>query len=150
MQHSTGSVVALTEAPESPPKTTCLKEDPEHNEPTPGAPADGVEKPPPKKTLPKVMGWALAELTQEETQQQQLEVNAILARVHAETAAEIAAEEAEVHETCPTCNHTKTYTKVAGSAELIPKADDPKETRASGMKSARRPLGFTPAKRGKA
>ena len=119
-----------------------------------------------------MLGWALAELTEEEELQQQIDIKAVMVRVHAETAAAIAAMEAEVHETCPTCNHTKTSVKApesaelfpttaesakqtpttakaTESAELFPTTADPKETRASGMKSARKPLGFTPAKRGK-
>jgi hypothetical protein len=111
-----------------------------------------VEKPPPNKTLPKVMGWALAELTEEEEVEQKQFTKDILARVHAETAAAIAAEESEVHETCPMCNNTKTFIKVVNDAdgitELIQKDDDPEEKRA-GRKSARGPIGFKPAKRGK-
>jgi predicted RNA-binding Zn-ribbon protein involved in translation (DUF1610 family) len=64
------------------------------------------------RIYPKVVGWALAELTQESEQQQQIEIKDIMARVHGETDRAIAVEEAEVHETCPTCGHTKTYIKV--------------------------------------
>jgi hypothetical protein len=54
-----------------------------------------AEKPPPKKTYPKVMGWALAELTEEEEVKQKRFEKAIRARLDADTAAAIAAEEAE-------------------------------------------------------
>jgi len=57
------------------------------------------------RIYPKVMGWALAELTEEEEQQQQLEIKDIMARVHAETAMAIAVEGSE---TCHACGHTKT------------------------------------------
>jgi hypothetical protein len=56
-------------------------------------------------------------------EREHLEIKAMVARVHAETAAALAAEEAEVHETCAHCGHTKIYFKVAGSARLVPKAD---------------------------
>ena len=63
------------------------------------------------RIYPKVIGWALAELTEEEEKQQELEIKDVMARVHAETDRAIDDEEAEVHETCPTCGHTKTYIK---------------------------------------
>jgi hypothetical protein len=72
---------------------------------------EGETPPEPNKVLPQVMSYALAELTEEEEVEQQREIKDILAQVHAETASAIAAEEATVHETCPTCNHTKTYMK---------------------------------------
>ena len=53
-----------------------------------------------------------------------LEIKAMVARVDAEIAAAIAAEEAEVHETCAHCGRTKIHFKVAG---LDPKAENPKE-----------------------
>jgi len=59
------------------------------------------------RIYPKVMGWALAELTEEEEKQQELEIKDIMARVHAETDMAIAIEEAEAKK-CPTCGHTKT------------------------------------------
>ena len=60
------------------------------------------------RIYPKVIGWELAELTEEEEKQQDIEIKDVMARVHAETDRVIADEEAEVHETCPTCGHTKT------------------------------------------
>ena len=53
-----------------------------------------------------------------------LEIKAMVARVDAEIAAAIAAEEVEVHETCAHCGHTKFYFKVAG---LVPKGENPEE-----------------------
>ncbi|KAJ1466542.1 hypothetical protein T484DRAFT_1756555 [Baffinella frigidus] len=94
--------------------------------------------------LPAVMSWALAP----RTAKMDREIKAILARVHAETDAAIAAEEAEVHETCLTCNHTKTFTKVVnatGETELVVKTDVAAAAAGGGQhtrKSSRRPLGF--------
>ena len=59
-------------------------------------------------TLPKVHSYALAPTTKK----MKRDIKAILASVHADSDAAIAMEESEIHETCPTCNHTKTYTKV--------------------------------------
>jgi hypothetical protein len=62
-----------------------------------------------------------------------------------------------VHETCPTCNHTKTFMKVSTEAgpSLSPVADEPspaKPTSASVWRSkgCRRPLpvAFKPTKKG--
>ena len=53
-------------------------------------------------------------------EREHLEIKAMVARVHAETAAALAAEEAEVHETCAHCGHTQTYIK---STRVVPKAD---------------------------
>ena len=72
------------------------------------------------RIYPKVMGWALAELTEEEQQQQKLEIKEILASVHAETAKTIAAEENEVEETCPTCGHTKNPKRSSLQVPIIP------------------------------
>ena len=49
-----------------------------------------------------------------------LEIKAMVARVHAETAEALAAEGAELHETCVYCGHTQTYIK---STRVVPKAD---------------------------
>jgi Asp-tRNA(Asn)/Glu-tRNA(Gln) amidotransferase C subunit len=60
----------------------------------------------------KVMAWALPELTEEEDRKMKLEIDDILKKVYAESDLAIAAEEAKLHETCPTCGHiTKTYKK---------------------------------------
>ena len=79
-------------------------------------------------------------------EREHLEIKAMVARVHAETAAALAAEEAEVHETCAHCGHTKydkwmveAYAQLAirnkieepyltyiKSIKPVPKADDPK------------------------
>jgi predicted RNA-binding Zn-ribbon protein involved in translation (DUF1610 family) len=65
-----------------------------------------------KKDVAKVIGWALPELTEEEDKKMKLEIKDILKQVYAETDQAIAAEEAELHETCPNCGHiTKTYKK---------------------------------------
>jgi hypothetical protein len=59
-----------------------------------------------------------------------------------------------VHETCPTCNHTKTFTKVCNNSggPSVPKTDEPtakpKTSGLSGM-SCRRPIGFKPTKKKK-
>ena len=63
------------------------------------------------RIYPKVIGWALAELTEEEEKQQALEIKDIMARVHSESDMAIAVEEAEVHHECPTCGHTRTSIK---------------------------------------
>jgi len=47
-------------------------------------------------------------------------IKAMVARVHEETAAALAAEGAELHETCVYCGHTQTYNK---STMPVPKAD---------------------------
>ncbi|KAJ1469278.1 hypothetical protein T484DRAFT_1754571 [Baffinella frigidus] len=98
----------------------------------------------PTKALPAVMEWSLAP----RTAKMDREIKVILARVHAETDAVIAAEKEEVHTTCHTCNHTKTFTKVvntAGQTELVLKTQGPaaavtavQRTR----KSCRKSLGF--------
>jgi len=56
-------------------------------------------------------------------EREHLEIIAMVARVHVETAAAIAAEEAEVHETCAHCGRTKIHFKVVG---LDPKAEEKK------------------------
>jgi hypothetical protein len=80
------------------------------------------------QTLPEVMGWDLACLTAEEVlfKDQQEEIQAIMAAIRAETDAAIAAEEATVHETCPTCNHTKTYMKDANDTKSTAPQTEPK------------------------
>ena len=79
-------------------------------------------------------------------EREHLEIKAMVARVDAEIAAAIAAEEAEVHETCAHCGHTKydkwmveAYAQLAIRNEIeepyltfiksikqVSKADDPK------------------------
>jgi hypothetical protein len=73
-------------------------------------------------TLPKVHSYALAPTTKK----MKRDIKAILASVYAESDAAIAMEEAELHETCPTCNHTKTHTKVDNAqGETCSEAGDP-------------------------
>ncbi|KAJ1464734.1 hypothetical protein T484DRAFT_1757882 [Baffinella frigidus] len=100
-----------------------------------------------QQVLP-VMSWYLSATTPEMAHK----IEAALARVHAETDAVIAAEESEVHETCPTCNHVKTFVKVVntkGVTDLVPKGKEPATAKPRGYQlSARRPLGFKPAKKG--
>jgi cell pole-organizing protein PopZ len=109
---------------------------------------ESMEEPEAEQDLPEVMGWELPPMDAK----MEREIAATLAQVHAETAAAIAAEDAEVHETCPTCNHTKTFMNVvntAGKVDLVPKAVEP--VSGSGWKgmSCRRPIGFKPAKKTK-
>ena len=105
---------------------------------------------PGEQCLPAVMSWPLAPTTKK----MEREIKKILAKVHAETDAAIAAEEAEDHETCPTCHHTKIFTKVVdsnGDTTRILKVEDsavaPASQGSSGKNSARRPIGFKPAKK---